>query len=522
MADLDLAESHLLSWLSTVGLDAHYVRAEGDYLYRLDADGHEIPVVDFAGGYGSLMLGHNHPEIVALAQRMLRGGAPVHAQFSRHPYATELAARLSAIVQRETGADEPYRSVFANSGAEAVEIAVKHAELDRALKAAELQEEIARHLQEARAAVAAGTASVSAQAAAAAGLTVADLKRDPADALARRITELNGDAVEGCGPVLFALEGGFHGKLMGSVQLTHNAAYRAPFAALGIPARFVARDRLASLPELFEQERVYLIDPVVTGDEITIVRRPLPVLCAFLLEPVQGEGGIHALDARDAAFIQAACAQADCPVIVDEVQSGMGRTGTFLASSAIGLRGDYYALAKSLGGGIAKAAVTLTRSSRYRPQFELVHSSTFAKDYFSTTIGLKVLDLLEADDGAAYRKAAERGAYLGAMLAAVRSEFPDVVREVRGRGLMRGLEFHDQSGSPAAAVREHAEGGTLGYALAGKLLRDHRVRTFPTASSPNTLRFEPSINIGDKEVAQLETGLRDVCEMLRAQDGAAL
>ncbi|MEU5959406.1 aminotransferase class III-fold pyridoxal phosphate-dependent enzyme [Streptomyces sp. NPDC047525] len=517
MADPDLAESHLLGWLSTVGLDAHYVRAEGDYLYRIDEHGDEIPVVDFAGGYGSLMLGHNPPDIVALAQEMLAAGAPVHAQFSRHPYATELATRLSAIVSRETGENETYNAVFANSGAEAVEIAVKHAELDRALKAAELQAEIAEHIEAARAAVAAGTATVRADATHAVGSDTVD----GIDALADRVAAVNADRAV-AEPRLFALEGGFHGKLMGSVQLTHNAAYRIPFAALGTAARFVTREELAALPKIFEEERVDLLDLVVTGGEVTVVPRPLPVLCAFVLEPVQGEGGIQVLDAESAALIQTACAAADVPIIVDEVQSGMGRTGTFLASTGIGLRGDYHVLAKSLGGGLAKAAVMLARSSLYRPQFELVHSSTFAKDYFSTTIGLKVLDLLEADDGAAYRKAAERGEYLLDMLRSVQRDFPDVVSGARGRGLMLGLEFHDQSGSGVEELRQHAEGATLGYALAGKLLRTHRVRTFPTASSPNTLRFEPSIHIGDKEVAQLETGLRDVCALLRAQDGAGL
>ncbi|GHE57490.1 aspartate aminotransferase family protein [Streptomyces capitiformicae] len=516
MDDIDLAEPHLLSWLATVGLDAHYVRAEGDHLYRLDDEGREIPVVDFAGGYGSLMLGHNHPDILACAREMLDHQAPVHAQFSRHPYAKRLAAELNAIVRRETESDEMYSVIFANSGAEAVEVAVKHAELDRVMKVAELRQEIAANIDAARAAVAAGEVSVSGEAAIAAGLDTTDFA-----SLAARISEVN-EARATTPPLLFALEGGFHGKLMGSVQLTHNAAYRNPFAALGTSVRFVAPVDISALPKIFDEERVDLLDLAVTGSEITVVCRPLPLFCAFVLEPVQGEGGIRALDARSAEQIQAACARVDCPVVVDEVQSGMGRTGTFLASSAVGLRGDYYALSKSLGGGLAKTAVMLARSSRYRPEFELVHSSTFAKDIFSTTIALKVLELLEADGGVAYARAAERGAYILDMLRSVQRDFPDVVADVRGRGLMLGLEFHDQSASAIPAVRRHAEGGTFGYAVAGTLLERHRVRTFPTASAPNTLRFEPSIHIGDAEVAQLEAGLRDVCAGLRAQDAAAL
>jgi acetylornithine/succinyldiaminopimelate/putrescine aminotransferase len=491
--DIDLAEPLLLGWLASVHLDAHYVRARGDYLYRLDEHGNEVQVVDFAGGYGSLMLGHNHPEIVACAQRMLADGVPVHAQFSRHPYAHDLAAALNTVLHRETGDPEPFPVIFANSGAEAIEAAVKHAELDRVMKVAELQEQIAANIETARAA----------------GFDVTEIEETNA-------------ARAAAPPVLYALEGGFHGKLMGSVQLTHNTAYRNPFAGLGLKTRFVAPADLASLPKIFAEEQITLLDPVLLDGAMTVAPRPLPVFCAFVVEPVQGEGGIHVLDEHAASLIQAACAEFCCPILVDEVQTGMGRTGTFLASSAVGLRGDYYALAKSLGGGLAKTAVMMTRESLYRSEFELVHSSTFAKDAFSTTIALKVMELLEADDGAAYRLAAERGAYILDALASVRLEFPDVVTDVRGRGLMLGMEFRDQSGSADPSIREHAQGGTLGYAIAGMLLRDHRVRTFPTASSPNTLRFEPSIGISDADVAQLAAGLRAVCAVLRAQDGAAL
>ncbi|RKT54538.1 aspartate aminotransferase family protein [Saccharothrix australiensis] len=501
----DLAEPLLLGWLASVHLDAHYTRAEGDHLYRLDEQGREVAVVDFAGGYGSTLLGHNHPEIVALARDLLANGVPVHAQFSRHPYARDLASALNRVLRREHGDDEPYSVIFANSGAEAIEAAVKHAELDRVLKVGALRESIAANVEAARAAVADGTA-------------VAD---GDFEALAARVDEVNAERAA-TRPVLFALEGGFHGKLVGSVQLTHNAAYRNPFGALGVTTRFVAKDDLASLPKLFDEERVDLLDLEVRDGRVVPVPRPLPVFCAFAVEPVQGEGGIRVLDERSARLIRTACDEVDCPVLVDEVQSGMGRTGTFLASSAVGLRGDYYALAKSLGGGVAKTAVMLARASRYRGEFELVHSSTFAKDAFSTTIALKVLELLEADGGALYRRATERGERITAALRAVREEFPDVVVDVRGRGLMLGLEFADQSGSAHAAIREHNAGGTLGYAIAGLLLRRHRVRTFPTASAPNTLRFEPSVFIGDAEVDQLAEGLRDAAAVLRAADGEAL
>ncbi|MGW6568816.1 aspartate aminotransferase family protein [Streptomyces sp. NPDC054975] len=514
----DLAEPHLRETLGTAGLDVDYVRAEGNTLFHLDENGQEIPVVDFAGGYGSLLLGHNNPEIVARAKEILDSGAPVHAQFSRNSHASSLAARLNGIVQREVGSDEPYLAIFANSGAEAIEAAVKHAELDRVLRVQALAEEIGEHLGAARAAVAGGEAKIADEVWSRVGPTVpptagADGIEDLLGAVSRHNEQLLARP-----PVFLTLEGGFHGKLMGSVQLTHNPAYRTPFAALGAQARFVPLGRPGAVREAIEAERTTVFDVVVDGGVVTVVERDFPSVCAFLLEPIQGEGGIVEVTPELAQEIQRECARIDCPVVVDEIQSGMGRTGSFLAASSIGLRGDYYTLAKSLGGGLAKISVMLVRQARYRKEFELVHSSTFAKDGFSGLVAHRVLDLLEADGGRLYGVAAERGEALKAMLEAVRADFPEVVKEVRGRGLMLGMEFHDQAGASAPGIAGIAQAGFLGYALSGHLLRGHRIRTFPTASAVNTLRFEPSVYLSDDEIQQLETGLRSVAAILRDQD----
>ncbi|MFE3074223.1 aspartate aminotransferase family protein [Streptomyces sp. NPDC059247] len=537
-ADPQLAEPYLLGWLASLGLDIDYVRAEGNTLYYLGASGEEIPVADFAGGYGSLILGHNHPEITEYARQLLASQTPVHAQFSRHPYANDVAVALNRILQRELGTEENYSAIFANTGAEAVEAAVKHAELDRGLRLAALRTLLDENLATARAAVAAGavvaaeayrlvgvdpqagTAGTAAETGETGGTGAAGVTGTAGfEVLAAAVVRHNA-AQTGRPPVFLTLEGGFHGKLVGSVQLTHNEGYRTPFAALATAARFIPPESPQALKAVLESERATVFDLVVRDGTVTVAERNSPVFCAFVLEPVQGEGGIRVLSEEFAQEIQRACAEVDCPVIVDEVQSGMGRSGDFLASAALGLRGDYYALAKSLGGGIAKTSVMLTRQSRYRSEFELVHSSTFAKDAFSCFISKKVLEILEADDGAAYRAVRERGAKLLGMLEAVRADFPDVVKDVRGRGLMLGLEFHDQSGSGSGAIREAAP--LLGYTVAGYLMREHRIRTFPTASAVNTLRFEPSLHLTDAEIDQLERALRGTARLLRAHDGAGL
>ncbi|MFD3946019.1 aspartate aminotransferase family protein [Streptomyces sp. NPDC058579] len=517
----ELAEPNLRALLATAGLDVEYVRGEGNTLFRWDADGGEVPVIDYAGGYGSLILGHHHPEIAAHAHRLIDEQTPVHAQFSSHPYANDLAAELNRIIHRETGTDEPYYATFANSGAEAIEAAVKHAEMDRVVRLGELLADVAAGVEEVRAAARAGRAAVPDAVFTHLGIARPAADRDALEAVIAEVTRRNEER-SAKAPVLLALENGFHGKLMGSVQLTHNAGYRAPFAALGLRTRFVPHDAPEVLRAILAQERGTLLRPTVEDGQVRLDERPHPAFCAFLLEPIQGEGGIRPLSETFARDIQEFGEAADCPLVVDEIQSGMGRTGALLASSHLGLRGDYYALAKSLGGGIAKAAVMLVRAARYQPQFELIHSSTFAKDSFSCHVALKVLELLEADGGRIYRQAVERGAALETMLDKVQASFPDIVKDVRGRGLMLGLEFHDQSGATSEAIGTAARSGMFGYIIAGHLLNAHGIRTFPTASAVHTLRFEPSVFLTDEEIDRLRIALTDVCVILREQQGDLL
>ncbi|MFD3688739.1 aspartate aminotransferase family protein [Nocardiopsis sp. NPDC058631] len=519
--DKELAEPHLLGTLASVGLDAEYVRAHGDTVYRLDGEGREVPVTDFAGGYGSLILGHHHPEITSLARELLERQVPVYTQFSHHPEANRAANLINAAIRRETGTQEPYYAFFASTGAEAVEAATKHAEFARAQRLSALAAGIGENVALARAELGAGRAVPGPDVYERAGADSSQPGDRVLEHLVARL-ERHNDEVLSRPPVYFALEGSFHGKLAGSVQLTHNPGFRTPFAAMAARARFVPLNEGGALVKAVEEERAVVWDLVVEDGRIGVVERPAPVFGAFLVEPVQGEGGVHEVSREFAERIQAVCADIGCPIVVDEVQSGMGRTGSFLASSHIGLRGDYYVLAKSLGGGIAKSSVMLVREEHYRGEFELVHSSTFAKDGFSSRIAVRVLELLEADGGAAYARARERGERLRAALERVRADFPDVVEQVRGRGLMLGLEFRDTSDSPSEVLRFLAEADVLGYVLSGYLLRKHAVRALPTASAVNTLRFAPSIGIADEQIDRLEEALRDVALVLRERDEQAL
>src|SRR5262249_42225610 len=118
----------LMEMLSAIRLDVVYHRGEGDYLYYHDTNSQEIAVLDLLGGFGASLFGHNHPDLVAAARSVLDEKRPFNAQASARARAGLLAQRLSDMVGRVTG--RSYVATFANSGAEAVEAALKHAEFE--------------------------------------------------------------------------------------------------------------------------------------------------------------------------------------------------------------------------------------------------------------------------------------------------------------------------------------------------------------------------------------------------------
>lgn len=214
-------------------------------------------------------------------------------------------------------------------------------------------------------------------------------------------------------------------------------------------------------------------------DGIDVVRVPIGAdppridnLVAVLVEPILGEGGFVEvpLDWIEKLRVPGV------PLILDEIQCGLGRSGSFLASE--GVRGDYVLLGKALGGGVAKIAALLVDRERHVEEFEEMAASTFAADAFSCTVALKVLEILERDD--VPRRAREAGRRLQA-----------AIPGVRGRGLMLGVELAYRNDPPCSILQALADRG-LGWLAASYLLRRHRIRTLPATSAPNVLRIQPS------------------------------
>ena len=211
-----------------------------------------------------------------------------------------------------------------------------------------------------------------------------------------------------------ALEGGFAGRTFGSLSVTHNEHYRAPFAPL--------------------LEGVTFVDP---DDPAALLATVTDRTAAIIAEPIQGEGGIRPLSAPFAAAINDVCARTGTLYIADEVQTGLGRTGYPFYFQALGLKPDLVTVGKALGGGIPIGAALV--SERVAAQISAGdHGSTYGGNLLGTRAAAFVLaELMERGLMEHVRTV---GAHFERRLRALALKHP-VIEEVRGVGLMRGLQL---------------------------------------------------------------------------------
>jgi len=464
-------------------LDREYIGGEGDRLQWRDGP-RQGTVVDFVGGFGTTLLGHRHPDVVAAARRLIDGASVLLADqgAERRPEG-DLARRLSALVGRITGGSYVVR--FGSTGAEAVEMALAHAWL-----------EWRAHLQARRRA----------------------LRREfggrwPDEV--REVEQAFADGVAGLRPVLLALETGFHGYSLGARTLSALREHRMEFAPLlGIECRRLRDTDAAALTDILSSFEVGLPALAARGDGVERCERPVSRIIAAFAEPVRGEGGIAVTDRG----LLRALEGRSFPLVLDEIQCGLGRTGKFLASQ--GVRGDYYLLGKALGGGIAKLSALLIDRARYRPVFDDHYAGTFQGDAFSCGVGAAVLDVIEREDVPA--RARSRGASLRAALERVAARNPDVIRGVAGEGLMLGVALGLPQGMDRLPLRMLASREKLGLLASAYLLNHWDVRVLPTVSAPDMIRLEPSAFVDDEAIGRLARGLEDFCSALARGDGAAL
>jgi predicted acetylornithine/succinylornithine family transaminase len=229
---------------------------------------------------------------------------------------------------------------------------------------------------------------------------------------------------------IVAFSGSFHGRLFASLAATDRPDYRRPFEPLLAGVQIIPLGDVEAATRAITKERT----------------------AAVIIEPVQGEGGVRPVASEFLAFLREHCNATGCALIFDEVQCGLGRTGTLFASesSGGGVVPDVYTLAKPLGGGLPMGAILVNDAiaSELAPGD---HATTFGGGPFVATVALDVLRTIsDADFLAAVRT---KGEWLGARLNRLAAGTPRV-REARGRGLMWGLELNEVAAPVVAAARE--------------------------------------------------------------------
>ncbi len=162
----------------------------------------------------------------------------------------------------------------------------------------------------------------------------------------------------------------------------------------------------------------------------------------------------------------------------------------------------------------------MVAEDRFVEEFSVINTTTFSDDSLSATIAKEVLNTIVAGD--LPKQCADKGAVLKSALLKMRAEFPSVIKAVRGKGLMIGVDFQSQENSSSNLLRILFDSGYYGYVIAGHLLHEHGIRIMPTLSNPNTLRIQPSAYISTEHIYQFLNGLRSVAEIISKADAGSL
>ena len=303
--------------------------------------------------------------------------------------------------------------------------------------------------------------------------------------------------------IILSTRNGFHGKTLGALSATGKPLYQQGFNAPAPDFDYLPFGDLAAL-----EARL-----VVQGEEIA----------AFILEPIQGEGGVVCPPEGYVEAAIALCRRHGVLTILDEIQTGLGRTGQLFACSGFCDVPDMLLLSKALGGGLMPIGACIVRPSAWDDRFGRLHSSTFANNGLAATVACATLDQLLEDNGALIRQVAENGAYIRARLEALQRDYPDVIREVRGRGYMLGLEFQPLEERGDSAIMAHAglNGGVTAL-IASYLVNVQKVLTAPLFNDSRVLRLQPPLILDRTGLDRAVDALAVVCDILHRGDYHAL
>ena len=286
----------------------------------------------------------------------------------------------------------------------------------------------------------------------------------------------------GKGKIIYC-DGSFHGKTIGALSVSGRVKYQKPFYPL-IP----------------------MCESVPFGDTIALEKALAGKdIACFIVEPIQGEGGIILPPEGYLKTARELCTKYEALLIVDEVQTGFGRTGKMFASEWESIEPDIMCLAKSLGGGIMPIGAFITTKAIWEKSYgstdkATLHTSTFGGNSWAAAAALATLGVLIDENLADETK--EKGNYLLRKLDQLKNQYP-MIKDVRGKGLLIGIEF--QQGQSVLDKLTSSVAGELtkeytGALVAGELLNKYNIITAYTINNPNVIRLEPPLTVTYEEL----------------------
>jgi putrescine aminotransferase len=275
----------------------------------------------------------------------------------------------------------------------------------------------------------------------------------------------------------------FHGKSLGSLSGTAKGMFRKPFLPLIPGFRHVPFGDIEMMRKTFET-------CALVGEDVA----------AVILEPIQGEGGIILPPDNYLKEVRELCDQFGALLIFDEVQTGMGRTGKMFAAELYDVVPDIICLAKAFGGGVMPAGAVVAKEEVFKSWFPnpFMHTTTFGGNPLACAAAIATIGVLLEEN--LPERAAVVGEYFLKELQEAAKGYEDIVQEIRGKGLMIGIEFHEDE---------------IGYEVS-KGMFDRGVLVAGTLINSKTIRIEPALTISYEEVDQVVSTFKEVLEQVNA------
>jgi len=288
----------------------------------------------------------------------------------------------------------------------------------------------------------------------------------------------------------------FHGLTCGALSLMDDPFWRGNFGPMLPETVAVPFNDLATLEEQLASRRY----------------------AAFVCEPIQAEGGIKLPSAEYWRSVQLLCRRYGTLLVLDEVQTGLHRTGPFLASHLYDVQPDMVILAKALSGGIVPVSAVLMTNDIYSSVYSslkraIIHTSTFSENSLAMRAGLATLDVLESEDLGIRAKL--KGEQLRDMLSDALLGY-EMVKAVRGEGLLCGIEFrapHQLRLRIAYEAFMKIHPAMFGQIMVMRLFRDHGILTQICGNNFTVLKAAPPLVVGEEQMQEFVGAVREVVEL---------